>query len=216
MRQLSIIFLFIFILITGSFSPAFSAIKGKLEYTIPVDYSKINEQETTRVAREYYFNAEKSQDGVLNDDMTNALVLYGILQRVNPENIEYPIRLGVLYDKIGKDRQAKGNFSKAIGINCENPAPYFHFGNFYYKRESYRKALKYYNESYKKGLKTDYELLSKMGDIYEKFGDSRSALKYLKEAQVQNPTPELENKIKQVEMQDSINKEYYSDTRIRG
>ena len=34
--------------------------------------------------------------------------------------------------------------------------------------------------------------------------------------QEQNPTPELENKIKQVELEDSINKEYYSDTRIRG
>ena len=216
MRQLSIIFLFIFILITGSFSPAFSAIKGKLEYSIPVDYSKINEQETASVAREYYYNAERLQDNIINDDMTNALMLYSVLQRVNPENIEYPIRLGVLYDKIGKDRHAKGNFSKAIGLNELNPASYFHLGNFYYKREQYRKALKYYNESYKKGLKTDYELLSKMGDIYEKFGDSRSALKYLREAQEQSPTPELENKIKQVEMQDSINKEYYSDTRIRG
>lgn len=216
MRQLSIILLFILILSTSFCSPAFSAIVGKIDYSIPIDYSKINETETSDKAKIYFYNAERVKDGIINEDITNALILYNVLQRVNPENIEYPIRLGVLYDKIGKDRQAKGNFSKAIGINCENPAPYFHFGNFYYKRGSYRKALKYYNESYKKGLKTDYELLSKMGDIYEKFGDSRSTLKYLREAQAQNPTPELENKIKQVEMQDSINKEYYSDTRIRG
>ena len=215
MRQLSIILLFILILASSFCSPAFSAIVGKIDYSIPIDYSKINETETSDKAKIYFYNAERVRDGIINEDITNALMLYNVLQRVNPENIEYPIRLGILYDKIGKDRQAKGNFSKAIGINSENPAPYFHFGNYYYKREQYRKALKYYNESYKKGLKTDYELLSKMGDIYEKFGDSRSALKYLKEAQAQNPTPELENKIKQVEMQNSINKEYYSDTRIR-
>ena len=55
-----------------------------------------------------------------------------------------------------------------------------------------------------------------MGDIYEKFGDTRSALKYLYQAQNQNANPELEEKIKRIELQDSINKEYYSDTRIRG
>lgn len=216
MRQLSIIFLFILFFASNICLPVYSTIVGKIDYSLPIDYSKIDETETKEKAKVYFYNAERIQDNIVNEDMTNALVLYNILQRVNPENIEYPIRLGILYDKIGKNRQAKGNFSKAIGINCENPAPYFHFGNFYYKREQYRKALKYYNESYKKGLKTDYELLSKMGDIYEKFGDSRSALKYLKEAQAQNPTTELENKIKQVELQDSVNKEYYSDTRIRG
>lgn len=54
-----------------------------------------------------------------------------------------------------------------------------------------------------------------MGDIYEKLGDSRSALKYLYEAQKQSSNPDLENKIKRIEAQDSINKEFYSDTRIR-
>ena len=55
-----------------------------------------------------------------------------------------------------------------------------------------------------------------MGDIYEKFGDTRSSLKYLKEALEQNPNTELENKIKRIEANDAINKEFYSDTRIRG
>ena len=57
---------------------------------------------------------------------------------------------------------------------------------------------------------------TRYGDIYEKFGDTRSALKYLHEAQKQSANPELENKIKRIEAQDAINKEYYSDTRIRG
>jgi len=55
-----------------------------------------------------------------------------------------------------------------------------------------------------------------MGDIYEKFGDTRSALKYLYDAQKQSANAELDAKIKRIELQDSINKEYYSDTRIRG
>ena len=86
--------------------PSFCAVKGGIEYSIPVDYSKINEQETELNAREYFYNAERLNDGIINDDMTNALMLYTVLQQVNPENIEYPVKLGILYDKINKDRQA--------------------------------------------------------------------------------------------------------------
>ena len=216
MRQLSILILLITIIIASSALPSFSAIKGGVEYSIPIDYSKINEEEDQIKANLYFNNAQRIKDGIINDDMTNALMLYSILQKVNPDNIEYPIRLGILYDKIGKDRQAKGCLSRAIGLDNSAPTPYFYFGEFYYRRELYRKALKYYCESYKKGYETNYDLLFKMGDIYEKFGDTRSALKYLNEARMQSSNSELESKIKKIEMQDSINKEYYSNTRIRG
>ena len=215
MRQLSILILLISI-ITGNILPCFSAVKGGIQYTIPTDYSKINEAETELKARVYFHDAEQLKDGVINSDMTNALMLYNILQQVNPNKIEYPIKLGILCDKIGKDRQAKGNFSRAIGLDNTNPSPYFYLGEFYYKRELYRKALKYYCEAYKRGFETNYDLLYKMGDIYEKFGDTRSALKYLIDAQKQSANPDLENKIKRIELQDSVNKEYYSNTRIRG
>ena len=88
-------------------------------------------------------------------------------------------------------------------------------GEFYYKRELYRRALKYYNEAYKLGMSTNYDLLYKMGDIYEKFGDSRSALKYFKAAQKQSPNVELDNRILKIEAYDPANKEFYEDTRIR-
>ncbi len=216
MRQPSILALLIILIFTGTSLPSFSAVKGGVEYSIPTDYSKINEAETELKAREYFHNANQLKDGIINEDMTNALMLYSILQQVNPGKIEYPIKLGILYDKIGKDRQSKGNFSRAIGLDNANPLPYFYFGEFYYKRELYRRALKYYCESYKRGFENDYDLLYRMGDIYEKFGDSRSALKYLYDAKKQSPNPELENKIKRIEIFDSTNKEYYSDTRIRG
>ena len=216
MRQVSIIVLLISLMINFTSLSAFSAVKGGIEYSIPVDYSHINEQEVELIARKYFYNAERLQDGVLNDDMTNALMLYNVLQHANPDKLEYPVKLGILYDKVGKDRQAKGCFSKAIGIDNTNPLPYFYLGEFYYKRQLYRRALKYYNETYKRGFENNYNLLYKMGDIYEKFGDTRSALKYLQEAAIQSANPELENKIKRIEAQDSVNKEFYSDTRIRG
>lgn len=196
--------------------PTFSAVKGSIEYSIPLDYSKVKEQEVELKAKLYFHNAIQAKDGIVNEDITNALFLYRVLDKVNPNNIDYPIKLGRLYDKVEKERQAKGYFYKAIGIDESSPIPYFYLGEFYYKRELYRKALKFYNESYKRGYETNYDLLCRMGDIYEKFGDTRSALKYLQDAKKQSENPELENKIQKIEAQDAINKEFYSDTRIRG
>lgn len=216
MRQVSIIILLISLVLSGTITPAFSAIKSGIEYSIPIDYTKINEKETEQKAQVYFHNAEKLKDGIINDDMTNALMLYTVLQKINPNKIEYPIKLGILYDKIRKDKYARGNFFRAMGLDENSPVPYFYLGELYYKRELYRKALRYYNEAYKKGFETNYDLLYQIGDIHEKFGDSRSALKYLYEAQKQSANPELEAKIKRIETLDAINKEYYSDTRIRG
>ena len=69
--------------------------------------------------------------------------------------------------------------------------------------------------AYKNGYETNYDLLYKMGDVYEKLGDSHSALKYLKAAEKQSSNSELTSKIKEVEAQDAINSLYYRDTRIR-
>lgn len=216
MRHFSILTILILIMLVGYNIPAFCAVKGGVEYSIPIDYKNLNEDELSIKARKYYFNATKLKDGEINSDMTNALFLYNVLQNKNPENIDYILRAGILYDKLGKDRHAKGAFSKAIAINSEDCQSYYYLGEFYYKREMYRKALRYYNESYKRNNESNYDMLVRIADIYEKLGDSKSALKYLNDAVKINPNSEIENKIKRVESQDLVNKEYYSNTRIRG
>ena len=114
MRQLAITFLLIILFYTYSQSSVFASIKGGIEYSIPTDYSKLSEQELANKADKYYFLAKKYDDGVINEDITNALFLYSVLQHKNPEKIIYAVRQGVLYDKLGIDRHAKGCFSKAI------------------------------------------------------------------------------------------------------
>ena len=192
----------------------FSEIKGAIEYSIPVDYSKLSEVELYDKAKVYYFNAQKAPDGVITEDVTRALMIYAVLERMNSECVEYPLRQGVLYDKLNKNRYAKGCFFRAIGIDSSKPDAYFYLGEYYYKREMYRKALKYYNEAYNKGYLTNYDILYRLGDIYEKLGDTRSALKYLIEAQQQSPNIELENKINKINVRHAVNKEIYSNTRI--
>ena len=215
MRQLTTIFLLIFGFSAIFIPPSCGAVKGGINYSIPVYYDNLSEAELQEKGKLYFYNAMKLKNGEVDENMTQALNIYTILQNVNPENIEYSVRLGRLYEKLGKDRYAKGNFSRAIGINSSKPEPYFYFGEFYYNKELYRKALKYYNEAYKNGYETNYDLLYKMGDVYEKLGDTRSALKYLKAAEKQSPNSGISAIIKYVEAQDSSNSLYYRDTRIR-
>ena len=214
MRQLIKISI-ILIFVCSLSAPAFCALKGGLEYQIPIDYSKLSTEELENKAGFYYGLALKTSNGKVNDDMTSALNLYTILSSKNPENTFYKIRLGHLYDIIGKDRYAKGYFFQAIGTDSSQPEPYFRLGEFYYRREIYKKSLNMYKEAYKRGYIGNYDTLYKIGDIYEKFGDTEAALKYLKLAAQKSPNSELDNKIKRVENANAINKEYYSDTRIR-
>ena len=204
-------FFLCFLLIT----PSYSALKGKLDYQIPIDYSMLSEEELDSKAGVYYNLALKSYNGEINDEMTSALNLYAILCNKDPKNIFYKTRLGFLYDVIGKDKYARGCFYAAIGVDKKQPEPFFRLGEFYYRRELYKRALKMYKIAYKKGYQEHYETLYKIGDIYEKFGDTEAALRYLKLASQKSPNTELDNKIQRVENANLVNKEYYSNTRVR-
>ena len=208
-------FLFIILIVFNFVLPSYSALQGKLDYQIPIDYSKLSEEELDAKAGVYYNLALKTYNGKINEEMTSALNLYVMLCNKNPKDILYKTRLGTFYDIIGKDRYAKGCFNAALGVNPKAPEPHYRLGEFYYRRELYKQALKMYKEAYKAGYSNHYETLYKMGDVYEKFGDTESALKYLNLAYKKNPNSELENKIKRVEALNQTNKEYYSDTRIR-
>ena len=215
MRQLTTILLLIFTVTIISAERGYCAIKGGVSNSIPVYYDNLSESELLEKGKIYFHNSMLLKPREINDDMTQALNIYTMLQNVNPENTYYPVALGRLYDKLGKDRYAKGGFSRAIAINPSKPEPYFYFGEYYYSRNMYRKALKYYNEAYKNGFETNYDLLYKIGDVYEKLGDTRSALKYLKDAEKQSSNSELSAKIKRVEAENSVNGVYNRDTRIR-
>lgn len=209
MRQRTTTILLIFLVLIMFSQPAFCAIKGGIKYSIPVEYNNLSETELKDKADYYYYLATQLKDGKINDDMTNALMIYSVLQNMNPENVLYSIRLGILYGKVKADRYAKGNLSRAISISPKNPEPYFYMGEFYYERKLYKNALKYYKKAFECSSTPTYELLYKLGDIYEKFGDTKSALEFLNQAKVQDPNPELETKIKRIETFDSSNKKFY-------
>lgn len=147
-----------------------AVMKGSLEYKIPIEYSNMNEEELSSKAEFYYNNALKTSGGKLNSDVTQGLILYSALSNKNPDNIYYPIRTGILYDIIGKDRYAKGNYYRAMGINPSMPEPYFYLGEFYYKRQLYRKALKMYLRAGEHGYAAHPQTVARIKEINKMFG----------------------------------------------
>lgn len=173
MRHLTNIFVILLSIILLSVS-ADAAIKGGLEYNIPIDYSQLNEQELSNKADSFYSSALITSNGKVNEDVTTALNLYNILANKNPQNQTYPLRAGKLYDIIGKDRYAKGNYYRAMGINSANPEPYFFLGEYFYNRKQYRRALKFYKEAYNRGYASNPETLSRLNVINKKLASPKS------------------------------------------
>lgn len=215
MRQLIKLFLILIIVLSNNVLFANAAVEGYIDYHLPIDYSKLSQEELDSKAGFYYNLVTKKSNVKLDNDMTTALNLYMILHRKNPQNNFYTTRLGLLYDMLNQDKYARGCFEIAIGVDSSQPEPYYRLGEFYYKRFLYKKAMKNYKLAYKNGYTQHYDTLYKIGDIYEKFGDTEAAMKYLRMAAKINPNSELDNKMQRLNQSNQSNKEYYSDTRIR-
>lgn len=195
--------------------PSFAAYQGKIDYMIPIDYTQLNQAELEEKAEFYYNRALKTYNDSINDEVTSALNLYTILTKKCPENQLYPVKLGYLYDITGHDRLAKSCFFQAMGIDTKKPLPYFYLGEFYYRRQSYKNALKFYKRAYDNGYSENYDTLYKIGDIYEKFGDTKASLKYLNVAAKINTNSDLEHKIERIKVNDAHNKTYYTNSKMR-
>jgi len=144
---------------------SFAALSGSVNYKIPIEYKNMNEEELSSKAEIYYNNALKNTDKKLNDDISEALLLYNALSNKNPNNIIYSLRAGHLYDILGKNRLAKGCFCKARGIAPTRPEPYFYFGEYYFKHQQYRMALKMYNRAYEYGYSNHSLTISRLKEL---------------------------------------------------
>ena len=204
--------LLLVIIITANI--CFAVEKGGIKYTPKIDYSLINTKEFENKGFQYYTNAAnaKSEEKRLQN-AESAIKYYRALMSKYPDNPDYALKLGLLYELTGKNKYAKEFYYRATTIN-ENYAPaYEAFGNYYYTRKEYRRALKQYNEAYIINPSV-YNVCNKIGTIYQKLGDTRSALKYFKEGYKINPSEELNTKIRLLEELNSSNTLYYKNTRI--
>ncbi len=188
MTRLSKFFIFL-ILVSFTITPVYSVLEGGIDNSYTIDYTKLNKSELENKANFVYESALASK--TINDSMTQALNLYTILKNIDPKNMTYTLRLGLLYDTLGKDRLAKGNYYQAICTNPKKPEPYFYFGNYFYKREQYLKALRFYKKAHEHGYSSNYELLEKINGIYKKLGDTETSAIF-KQKPIEDMFKELE------------------------
>ena len=105
---------------------------------------------------------------------------------------------------------AKEYFYKASNLNVNNPYANFYFGEFYFKRNDYKRALRYYNIAYNNGLNNRYDLNLRLATIYEKFADLVNAKKFYEVSYSMNPNNvELRQKIQSLNELNYDKSEYY-------
>ena len=178
------------------FCPVFAAQKGGVQYVIPIEYSLIDENELANEAENFFqqylsVEDEKQKQVLLQKMLSN----YSILGEIDKENPLYFTRLGIVYDKLGKDRYAKSNFFRSENLEPNYPYAYYSFANYYFDRKEFKKALKEYLRAYNAGYQNHYETLVRIGTIYQKLGDFTSAINYYNMANAVKPTEEISAKI---------------------
>ena len=186
--------------------PAVAIEELGIEYSVNTDYNKLLE---TRA----YSSYQKALQTKNENDISNAIGGYRTLFDLTPDNTEYSLKIAELYDLYEKRSYAKEFFTRTLILDPKMPAAHEGFGNHYYKQCNYRMALKEYTEAYKLNLR-NYNVSSRLGTIYQKFGDTQLALKFFKEAQKVQPCEELAMKIRLLEELNSNNTVYYQNTRI--
>ena len=193
---------------------SFAIQKGGIEYIPKIDYNLINTSNFEKKAFEHFTIATTTdieEERIKNTEY--ALGEYRALLIKHPDNANYALKIALLYELANKERYAKSFFYQATGINPKYAQAYEAFGDYYFKKEDYRRALKQYNEAYILNNNI-YNVNYKIGIIHQKLGDTRSALKYLKQANQINTSEDLENKIRLLEELNSSNALYYQNTRI--
>lgn len=100
-----------------------------------------------------------------------ALENYHILSKIEPLNTYSYVQLARIYEKKKSEDLIKENFSTALSINSKDPYANYFYGEYFYSKEKYRVALKYYLIAYKNGYKDVYILNKRLAELYKKLGD---------------------------------------------
>ncbi len=191
--------------ITSSFAAEHASVSYDKYFT---DYSKLNGDEILKEADDFFEQFETTGD---TKYLTTAMAKYYILSKIFPLDIYTNIQLARTYDASNKDRYAKEYFNKSCDINKFDPYANYYFGEFYFKRNDYKRALKYYKTAYNNGYSEYYDLNLRIATIYEKFADLLSAKYYYERAYNLNPADNnSKDKILRIDSLNYDKSEYYN------
>ena len=199
----------IFFISNTSFAIQYGAID---QNSILFDYKKLNFSQIKQEADRYFaMSAKSSVPESHNLFLNKASEQYYVLTKVDNARIEPYIQLGRIYDEKNKEPMAHENFCRALNLNCKDARANFYYGEFFFKRCEYKKALYYYNIAYNNGYKNQYILNLRLATIYEKFADLSNAKKFYDVSYSMKPSDELREKISSINVIDYQKSEYYRE-----
>ena len=188
--------------------PCFAFEKATIQYDeYPVDYSVLDEKSITKEGDSFLEQYEKTGEVKY---LTTAMGKYYISTKIHPNELYPVVQLAKTYDEKKLDRKAKQYFNR--GLDMDNTDPYlnYSFGDFYFKRSDFKRALKHYKRAYNNGYQDYYDINLKIATIYEKFADLLSAKYYYDKAYSLNPSATaLKDKSVQIDSLDYGKSEYY-------
>lgn len=189
--------------------PCFSLEKATVQYDeYPVDYSVLDGNSVVKEGDSFFEQYEKTGDVKF---LTTAMGKYYIATKIHPNELYPVIQLAKTYDEKNIDRRAKEYFNR--GLDMDNTDAYlnYSFGNFYFKRADYKRALKYYKKAYNNGYAGYYDINLKIATIYEKFADLLSAKYYYDKAySINSKISTLKDKSVEIDSLDYGKSEYYN------
>lgn len=207
------IILLCFIITSFCNAPVFALQKGSLEYfSNRFDYTILNPAELN-IEGDYFFNEASNTDSKSTREklFRFAMRKYYLATKADFKNVHAYIQMARIYDSLNKDKYAKENFYKATNLEFENPTANYYFGEYYFKRRNYNRALRYYLLSYQNGYENDFELNFKLAVLYEKLGDLENAKNFYTASSKMNPekTAEYQQKLQQIDSLNYDESEYY-------
>lgn len=176
-----------------------------------IDYSKIDTVAVLKNADECFNNAlTETNIDKRNYYLKDAASGYYVLTKAKVGDIYPIIQLARTYDFQGKDKYARGAFETALGINPNDKLVNYYYGDYYYYRSEFGRALRYYRIAFENGMEFTSGNTKKMAIIYEKLGDLYKANVYYKRAFLKDiKDTKTADKIREIEKIKYNNSDYY-------
>jgi len=95
--------------------------------------------------------------------------------RLNPEEPNACLNLGLIYDELGRDSLAISYYKRELSRNASSAETLWNIGRIYFKKHQWLRAAKYLHRCFDLGFKPDLEdTVDKLGMCYHKLHDVRS------------------------------------------
>lgn len=185
---------------------------GHVELTSPqYSFSEFDIKKTLKNADANMLMYQKVKDKEKKKEyLENAMRYYFIASKIDDKATDAFVGIARVYDEMKLDTLAKEHFYKATNLDYKNAKANFYFGNFYFKRNDFLNALKYYKIAYANGYSKNYQLNLTIGIIYEKLADIETAkIFYLRALKLKQKNNLLYEKIRLLEELNYSDSQYY-------